>query len=131
MTVNGNNITGVVALGLARQTAQNSLVVGTTTDNVPEGGTNLYFTTDRARNVYTVNPPLSYVPATGTLQIPVSTGSTNGYLSSTDWNTFNGKANAFTGYTGSIVVVTGVNFVAQTTTTQTLTFSNGVLTGVA
>jgi len=130
MTVNGNNITGVVALGVARQTAQNSLVAGTTTDNVPEGGTNLYFTTARARNVYTVNPPLSYVPATGTLQIPVSTGSVNGYLSYADWNTFNGKANAFTGYTGSVTVITGVNFVAQTTTSQTLTFSNGILTGV-
>jgi hypothetical protein len=36
-----------------------------------------------------------------------------------------------TGYTGSITVIVGVDFSNLTTTTQTLTYSNGILTGVA
>lgn len=41
------------------------------------------------------------------------------------------KANVFTGYTGSLTMITGVNFVSQTTTSVTLTFNNGVLTNVS
>jgi hypothetical protein len=37
----------------------------------------------------TVSSPLSY--SAGTLSIPVATSSANGYLSSTDWSTFNNK----------------------------------------
>jgi hypothetical protein len=37
----------------------------------------------------TVSSPLSY--SAGTLSIPVATSSANGYLSSTDWSTFNAK----------------------------------------
>jgi hypothetical protein len=37
----------------------------------------------------TVSSPLSY--SAGTLSIPVATSSANGYLSSTDWTTFNNK----------------------------------------
>jgi hypothetical protein len=36
-----------------------------------------------------------------------------------------------TGYTGSITVVVGVDFSNLTTTTKILTYSNGILTGVA
>lgn len=35
-----------------------------------------------------------------------------------------------TGYTGDVVVITGVDFVGETTTTQTMSFVNGVLTEV-
>lgn len=41
-----------------------------------------------------------------------------------------GKQASFTGFTGSIIVVTGVNFVAQTTTTNTVTYSNGIVTSI-
>ena len=37
----------------------------------------------------TISSPLSY--SAGTLSIPVATSSANGYLSSTDWSTFNAK----------------------------------------
>jgi hypothetical protein len=40
--------------------------------------------------------PLSYNNTTGAFSITQATTSTNGYLSSTDWNTFNGKQNAIT-----------------------------------
>lgn len=52
-------------------------------------------------------------------------------VSSPIQNQINGKAGAFSGYTGSVTVVTGVDFVAETTTTSTLNFSNGVLTSVS
>jgi hypothetical protein len=42
--------------------------------------------------------PLSYNSGTGVFSISQATTSTNGYLSSTDWNTFNNKQNAL-GYT--------------------------------
>jgi hypothetical protein len=42
--------------------------------------------------------PLSYNSGTGAFSISQATTSTNGYLSSTDWNTFNNKQNAL-GYT--------------------------------
>ena len=35
--------------------------------------------------------------------IPTASGSTNGYLSSTDWTTFNGKQNETTSTTGSVI----------------------------
>lgn len=35
------------------------------------------------------------------------------------------------GYSGSITVVTSVNFTAQTITTQTITITDGIITGVA
>ena len=40
------------------------------------------------------------------------------------------KQDAFSGHTGSVVVVTSVDFGASTTTTSTLNFTNGVLTSV-
>lgn len=35
------------------------------------------------------------------------------------------------GHSGVIVVITGVDFVAQSTTTKTITITDGVITGVA
>ncbi len=40
------------------------------------------------------------------------------------------KQDAFTGHTGSISVITSVDFVGETTTSSTLNFSNGVLTSI-
>ena len=41
-----------------------------------------------------------------------------------------GKANAFTGYTGSVVVITGVDFTNSTTTTKTIQVNNGIITSI-
>lgn len=112
--------------GLIAQTREKALAVGSTTDNVPEGSTHLYFTSARGRGVISASTPLAYSISTGIMSIPVATGSVSGYLSSTDWTTFNGKANAFTGYTGTVTVRNSDN-----TGTVAMTFSNGVLTGVA
>lgn len=47
--------------------------------------------------------PITYNPSTGVIAIPVATSSVNGYLSSTDWSTFNNKqpaGNYITALTG-------------------------------
>jgi len=51
--------------------------------------TGLLFGNGTAIAAATISTPLSY--SAGTLSITQSTTSTNGYLSSTDWNTFNNK----------------------------------------
>lgn len=88
--------------GMIAQNKANSLASGTNTDGIPEGATNLYFTSTRARNVFTVQSPLNYVPSTGTLNI--------------------------NGVTQDITVVTATT---PSVTTATLHFTNGVLTSVS
>ena len=61
-----------------------------TTSQVTEG-TNLYFTNTRVHDAISANAPLSEV--SGVVSISQAGASTNGFLSSTDWNTFNGKEN--------------------------------------
>lgn len=77
-----------------------------TTLLVPEN-TNLYFTTARAQAAITGTAPISVV--SGNVTISQSGTAANGYLSSTDWNTFNGKQNALTltttGNNGSATLV--------------------------
>lgn len=57
---------------------------------IPENG-NLYFTEARARAVITATSPLQYNSATGNLSMNAATSVSAGYLSSSDWLTFNGK----------------------------------------
>lgn len=104
--------------------------VSLTTDNIPEGTTNLYYLDSRARSalsfaagsgaynsttgVITIptnttqltngssyitlaslsgTAPIGYNNTTGAISITQAGTTSNGFLSSTDWNTFNGKAN--------------------------------------
>jgi len=64
------------------------------TSDIPEG-TNLYYTTTRARNAISANSPLSYSASTGIISIPAASTSVSGYLTTTDWNVFNNKIGAF------------------------------------
>ncbi len=84
-----------------------------TTAQVTESG-NLYFTNARAQSAMsglyesplTFSSPLSR--SVNTIDIPAASGSVNGYLSSTDWTTFNGKQAAlgFTPVTNARTVST-------------------------
>ena len=73
---------------------------------VPEG-TNLYYTDTRARAALSASSPLAYNSGTGVFSIPAATSSQNGYLTSTDWTTFNNKlstataASTYVPYTGA------------------------------
>ena len=44
--------------------------------------------------------------------------------------TLDSKANVFTGFTGSITVITSINFSAQTTTTKTIHITNGIIESI-
>jgi hypothetical protein len=68
----------------------------------------------------TISAPLSY--SAGTLSIPAANGSTNGYLTSTDWTTFNNKQPAGTYVTS----VTGTSPVASSGgTTPAISLASG------
>jgi hypothetical protein len=77
-----------------------------TTSDIGEG-TNLYFTTARAQAAISGTAPISV--ASGVVSISQANSTTNGYLSSADWATFNSKQNALTlgNLTSSDITVTG------------------------
>jgi len=80
--------------------------------------TGLLFGNGTAMAAATISSPLSY--SAGTLSIPVASGSANGYLSSTDWTTFNSKGSG-SGSVTSVGFTGGIISVATATTTPALT----------
>jgi hypothetical protein len=105
-----NAVTGVASVNGATG------VVTLTTTNIAEGS-NLYFTTGRAQAAITGTAPISV--AAGVVSISQSSSTTNGYLSSTDWSTFNAKApTASPTFTGTPVAPTAA---VDTNTTQLAT----------
>ena len=62
---------------------------------VPENGS-LYFTAARARSALSGTAPLSYNSGTGVFSMAPATSVANGYLSSSDWLSFNSKQSAIT-----------------------------------
>lgn len=74
---------------------------GLDTSQIPQGGTTVigntptppgvYFTPALARAALSVNAPLLYDNTTGVFSIPGAGTANDGYLTFTDWNTFNGK----------------------------------------
>jgi hypothetical protein len=114
-----SNATGIIALDDIPNTSliNSSVTVngstvalgGTTsfTTTAVTEGTNLYYTDTRARAAITGTAPISVL--SGVVSISQSGSSTNGYLSSADWNTFNGKQSALTlgNLTSSDITVTG------------------------
>ena len=69
------------------------------TDDIQElaSPTNRWFTDTRARAALSASSPLAYNSGTGVFSIAQANGSTNGFLSSTDWTTFNAKQSALSG----------------------------------
>ena len=58
-------------------------------------GTNLYYTPERARSVINANSPIAYSNSTGIISMPAATTSASGYITATDWNTFNNKLGTY------------------------------------
>jgi hypothetical protein len=138
--------------------------VSLTTDNIPEGTTNLYFLNSRARaalsfaagsgaynsttGVITIptdnsqilngagyitlgslsaSSPLSYNSLTGAFAIQVANSTQNGYLSSTDWNTFNSKQ-AFLNGTGLVKSVAGtISYITDNSTNWNTAYDNMIV----
>ena len=68
--------------------------------------------------------PLSYNSGTGVFSIPIATTSANGYLSSTDWTTFNAKQTALTA--GSGISISAGTISATGLTTSNLSSTAGI-----
>jgi hypothetical protein len=81
--------------------------------------TNLYYTNSRARNAISNSAPIIYSSLTGIIGITQSSATTDGYLSSTDWITFNSKGPP---------IVTG-NLTESTSTVLTITGGTGAVVG--
>lgn len=110
---------------LPDQTSQNGKVLTT-------NGTTPSWTTPNAGTVTSVTgtaPIVSSGGATPAISIPAATSSVNGYLTSTDWTTFNGKGSGSV-TTVSVVSTNGfTGTVANATTTPAITITTSI-TGV-
>lgn len=93
------------------------------TDDIQElaSPVNKWFTDLRARAAISVNSPLSYVSGTGVISLSQAGASSNGYLSSTDWNTFNNKIGTGGG------TITGATTFTNTVTLGTASGDNQTL----
>jgi len=69
--------------------------ISLTSSDIAEG-TNLYYTDAKVRAAITANTPLNYNASTGVFSITAASGTSAGYLSALDWNTFNNKLGNFT-----------------------------------
>jgi hypothetical protein len=93
-----------------------------TTNNVSEGANNKYYTDARVRSALSATSPLSFNSATGTFSMSAASASNNGYLSASDFTTFNNKQNAITAGTdylapnGSAIALTNFPTLNQNTT---------------
>ena len=121
---NSNGMNSVIALGIARQTAQNTIGADATTSIIPEGS-NFYFTTARARNSLSATAPIMYDPVTGVISSSIGVSNVNNLQALLD-----AKQATISGYTGTIKIVTGVNFASSTVTNSIITVTNGVITNV-
>lgn len=90
--------------------------------------TGLLYGNGTALAAATISSPLSY--SAGTLSIPAANGSTNGYLTSTDWTTFNSKQPAgtyVTSVTGTAPVVSSGGTTPAISMAAANTSTNGYL----
>ena len=99
-------------------------------------GTWINFTpTYVAAGFFSATAPLSYDSATGVFGISQATTSTNGYLSSTNWNTFNDKQNQISGTgfvkaTGTTISYDNSTYLTTSSAATTyLALTGGTLTG--
>jgi len=107
------------------------------TDDIQElaSPTNRWFTDTRARAALSATSPLAYNSGTGVFSIPQATGSQNGFLSSTDWTTFNAKQQALSGtgfvkISGTTISYDNSTYLTTSAAASTyLALAGGTLTG--
>lgn len=99
-----------------------------TTTNLSEGS-NLYYTDARARAALSVSGgPLAYNNVSGVLSIDQANSGTDGYISSTDWNTFNNKQGAITTGTTAQYIRGDLSLGTFPTAVSSFTNDSGYLT---
>ena len=67
-----------------------------TSNEVSEGATNKYYTDARVRGALSATAPLTFNSTTGSFSMTSASAITDGYLTATDWNTFQNKQNTLT-----------------------------------
>jgi len=93
-----------------------------TTNDVSEGSNNKYYTDARVRSALNAASPLTFNASTGTFSMSAASASNNGYLSASDFTTFNNKQNALIAGTdylapnGSAIALTNFPTLNQNTT---------------
>lgn len=90
-----NNKQPLITAGTTAQYYRGDKTFQTLDTSVVPENTNLYYTDTRARAAITGTAPISVT--SGVVSISQAGGAANGYLSSTDWNTFNNKQAALNG----------------------------------
>ena len=96
-------------------------VTGITTAANPQG---------TVTSVTGTSPVVSSGGATPAISMPAATTSVNGYLTSTDWTTFNGKGNGTVTSVGGTGSVNGITLTGTVTSSGSLTLG-GTLSGVS
>ncbi len=130
-TANGLSLAGqALSLGLANTSTTGALSSTdwntfnnklTTVDT-----TNIGNFSQKVRSLFSSTAPITY--SNGSIGITQATTSTNGFLSSTDWNTFNNKGSGSV-TSVSVVSANGVSgSVATATTTPAITLTLGAIT---
>lgn len=66
-----------------------------TTDDIPQTLTHMYVSAATVRPLLSATAPIDYDNSTGVFSMHVADASHNGYLSSSDWTTFNSKVGGF------------------------------------
>lgn len=107
------------------------------TDDIQElaSPTNRWFTDTRARAALSASSPLTYNSGTGVFSLPQANGSTNGFLSSADWTTFNAKQAALSGtgfvkISGTTISYDNSTYLTTSAAASTyLALAGGTLTG--
>lgn len=95
-----------------------------TLDGVPTGGSTNPVESDG------IFDALASKQDTLTIDNTPTDGSTNLVKSNGIFDALASKQDTITGYNGNITVVTAVDFTGETTTTQTITITNGIVTNV-
>lgn len=117
----GAFVTNLILTKQNSSTIELGLIAGSATlgDIVQFNGTNLTYVPT------IVSAPLSYIPNSNSFSISQANTSTNGYISSSDWNLFNNKQSALSG-TGFVKSTAGV--ISYDTSTY-LTSISGITAG--
>ena len=126
-TTNISTLSGQIATTNSNLATTNSNLTTTNSNLTALSGT---VATKIGLTALSASGPLAYNNTTGVFSIGQATTGTNGYLSSTDWNTFNGKESVLTFNTGLSRVGNTISDLFTASTGIARTGNNFALTSV-
>jgi hypothetical protein len=94
LNVPNYTLAGLGGISSTFLTAGTGISYSSSTGVISYSGT--VYTDSSVRGLFSATAPITYNSSTGAIGITQASTSANGFLSSTDWNTFNGKQNALT-----------------------------------